>query len=496
MPDTSQRVEHCERVGIRRGAQRPRLHRFPNARVERKEGAGPDACEFAKGLGYVLDDWQRWLVCGILSEDANYNLCARRSLILVPRQNGKNVVLEVVELYVFYVLRWERIVHTAHLLETSADHMRNLWAVIEQHEDLLRNTTLYRGSGKEMIQREEKDADGVLRTYTIKFVTRTNKIGRGKSPRLIVFDEALYLTDAQVQALVPSMSAQSMSDDQPMMIYTSSHPIAESKVLHRVRRSCMAGAPSAFFADWSVAVGSDIFDRDNWAIANPGLNIRISEQWIEEEELPGVGILSAEAFSIERLGIVNDEDLADSELPTWRACGHKDNEMAGAPRSIVVDVSDDLAWTSIAVAGERADGVPFVEIVEHLPGTKTAVAVLAALCKKYDLPVHLNPRAEAAGLIEALTKAKVPTVEVGTLSYMQACLQFRQLVVNLGLAHRFQRPLDDAVEGVVIRSVNEGWVWARRSSRQDVSPLVAATIAVWVAARPAEITTAVALVLS
>ena len=43
-------------------------------------------------------------------------------------------------------------------------------------------------------------------------------------------------TDLQVQALLPSLSAQTMRGDPPILIYTSSAPVGESEVVHRLRR--------------------------------------------------------------------------------------------------------------------------------------------------------------------------------------------------------------------------------------------------------------------
>jgi phage terminase large subunit-like protein len=224
----------------RRGAQRPRLSSLPAARVG---SAGPDAVEFAESLGYELDDWQEWCLDGLFSEDANFRLCAALVLIVMPRQNGKNVILEVAELYAFYVLEWPVIVHTAHRQDTSADHMARLRSVIEANPDLDAITEIREANGKERIVRTDTRAE-------IRFVTRSKKIGRGRSPRMVVFDEALYLTDEQIQAIIPSMSAQTLGDDSPLMVYTSSAPVAESDVMRRVRQACIDGHPDAFFAEW------------------------------------------------------------------------------------------------------------------------------------------------------------------------------------------------------------------------------------------------------
>lgn len=447
------------------GAQRPRRHRLPRHQVA---SDGPDAIEFALSLGYELDDWQRWCIDGILSTDAEYRLCATLCLILVSRQNGKNVILEVVELYAFYVLDWPVILHTAHRADTSAVHMMRMRTTIEANLELAEITTFIVANGKEKIVRNDTRAE-------INFVTRSKKIGRGRSPRMVIFDEALYLSDEQLQAILPSMSAQSLSDDAPLMIYTSSAPVPESTVLHRLINQFATSDTDGFFADWGAAPGVDVSDRDVWYETNPGLGIRISEEWVAEREL---AMLTPEAFAIERLGVVFAADKMPSELPEWPTCADAMSTRSG--RIVIgVDVALDLSWSSIAIAGLRDDGLTHVEIVQCLPGISQTVEIVAKMAAQHEADVWLNIRSEAAGLVRGLTEAGARVVEVGGMDFMRACVQFRQQVTAGQLRHRSQDVLNVAVAGAAVRPVGDGWVWAGRTSRVDISPLMAVTLAAW-----------------
>ena len=199
---------------LRQGHQRPRLSALP---ARRAGSAGPDAIEFAESLGYELDDWQQWVIDGMLSEDEGRRLCATLCLLIMPRQNGKNVVIEVIELYVFFVLEWREIIHSAHLQATSASHMKRLRDVIDANPDLAAVCEFREANGKERLVRFT-DETKTRAVAEIAFITRTKKVGRGKSPRLVVIDEALYVTDAQIDAMVPSMSAQSMRAEKPILL--------------------------------------------------------------------------------------------------------------------------------------------------------------------------------------------------------------------------------------------------------------------------------------
>jgi phage terminase large subunit-like protein len=432
----------------------------------RAGSAGPDAIEFAESLGYELDDWQRWCIDGILSEDEDRRLCATLCLLIVPRQNGKNVVIEVVELYAFYVLEWQTILHSAHRQDTSADHMARLRAVVEANPVLDEITEFREANGKERVVRTDTRAE-------IRFVTRSKKIGRGKSPRLVVVDEALYVTDEQIDAMLPSMSAQSMNADKPIMLFASSAPVAESLVLARLRATAARGGPSTWYAEWSCEPGVDVRDRDEWARANPGLNVRISEEWIEEMELAS---MSVDGFLVERLGVVPNVDGDEGELPGWPQCVDPGSQPGGEV-AVAIDVSPDLGWSSVGVASRRPDGLVHVELVEHLHGTARLVEVVSRVVANVGGSVHLDPRSPAAGFVADLGRAGVKVVEVGALELSKACAALKVAVRDGRVRHRGQGPLTAAVGGAGIRSVGDAWVWARRSSSVDISPLVAVTLA-------------------
>ena len=454
---------------MRVGSQRPRLHSLPG---KRHHSCGQEAIEYGESLGYVLDDWQRWCIDGILSEDVNARLCASICLLIVPRQNGKNVVLEIVELYLFYVLEVDVIVHSAHRADTSADHMNRLITVIRNTPELDEITTIYEANGKEKLKRRDTGAE-------LRFVTRSKKIGRGKSPKVVVFDEALYLVPDQMQAIVPSLSAQSMNDDAPLMIYTSSTPLAESQTLHTVRKVAQKGGERTWYAEWGCEEGTSSDDVDALYSANPGLGKRISLEWVLDIEKP---LLSEEAFLAERFGVpIGGLDADDVEMPDWVFRCDVDSVMVGDP-FISVDVESKGGHTSIVAAGLREDGRMHVEMVAYLEGTSTAAAKVRANTNK----VWVEPRSETAGLIQEMTKLGVKVHELSTLDYLQACIQWRRAVENDQIRHRDELPLNVAVANAAVKASGEGWVWARRSSTADISALVAGSVAAWAAGEPTE----------
>ena len=66
--------------------------------------------------------------------------------------------------------------------------------------------------------------------------------------------------------------------------------------------------------------------------------------------------------------------------------------------------------------------------------------------------------------------------------YAQACGLFLDPVGEQTIRHIGQTELDAAVRGARSRPLVDRWAWSRTRSNVDISPLVAATLAVWSAA--------------
>lgn len=472
------------------GAQLPRLSQWPARAVG---SAGDDAIEFAESLGwddelghgfYELDEFQKYCIRGLLSEDAGAKLCALVAVILMPRQNGKNVILEVVELYAFFVLGLPYILHTAHLQETVADHMARVWSAIEFDEDLLSICKQIVANGKERIWRTDTKA-------YIKFRTRSKKAGRGPSPRMVVLDEALHLTDDQIQATLPSMSAQTMRKDKPILIYTSSAPVAESVVLHRVRAACIAGLmPDAFFAEWSVElVARDhterlremrriAADRDGWYAANPAMGVRIDPDWVQANEVP---MMSVEAFLIERCGVVFDpsdggDDVIDPVV--WASLADTESVIT-AQKAWALSVTPDRQWASFGVAGRREDGLLHGAWLERKAGTAWVVDTGVALYEASRLPLRIHKSGPEGSFIPLFRERGVEVIEVTSAEAAQATGRIIDAANAGQMRHLGQDAMAQALRCAVLRMSADGAVlWSQRNSSGDISALCAVTIAV------------------
>ena len=129
-----------------------------------------------------------------------------------PRQNGKNAILEVYELFVTVGLG-RRVLHTAHEVKTGRKHFRRLrYFFGERAAD----------PGAEFQElnkfvREIRNVNGQEGIYltnggSIELVARSKSSGRGFTVDTLVCDEAQELTDDELQAINPSISAAPSGD--------------------------------------------------------------------------------------------------------------------------------------------------------------------------------------------------------------------------------------------------------------------------------------------
>lgn len=82
---------------------------------------GSDCAALAGAYGLTLDDWQRGVVTDWLRTDAAHHLLATDAVVVLPRQNGKNAVVEATELFKTAV-QGRRVLHTAHEVKTARRH--------------------------------------------------------------------------------------------------------------------------------------------------------------------------------------------------------------------------------------------------------------------------------------------------------------------------------------------------------------------------------------
>lgn len=431
--------------------------------------AGREAVDLAASAGLVLDPWQSYVLDVSLGERADGRWAAFEVALLVPRQNGKGAILEARELAGLFLFGERLILHSAHEFKTAQEAFRRVLALIDG-SDHLRKLVAPRGV------RTSHGEEGIeLRSGArLRFVARSTGSGRGFSGDTVIFDEAYNLSADSMAAMLPTLSAR----PNPQLWYTSSAGMESSEQLTRIRdRGRTGNDPGLAYFEYAADNDADLDDEATWRDANPALGIRIASEFVARER----AALPEAEFARERLGLWADARHRDTviDLSTWAALADPESQ-ALDPVAFAVDVTPDRSSAAIAMAGRRADGLLHTEVIETARGTGWAPARLAELAAKWrPCAIVLDASGPAGSLLPDLLDLRLAPVTTSAREMGQACGAFYDAAVENRLRHLDQPSLTTALEAARKRPLGDAWAWHRRDSGADISPLVAATLALY-----------------
>ena len=460
------------------GAQEPRIKVIPEGE---DHPLWDEVVEFVKRLGYELDPWQ-WMVLRTSLMRQGDQWAAFTVAVCAPRQNGKNSLLEVVELVKPIILGEKLLIHTAHLADTSKEAFHRLDDLLDAN-DWIDVKHIWRANGMEVIE-----FPGNRR---IRFRTRTRGGGRGYAGcGTAIFDEAMFLPEVSMGSIMPVLSA---SPD-PQIWYTGSavdrETMDDGVAFARVRERALKGDTErlAYF-EWSLDADTpnevepeEAANPDAWAATNPAFGIRIRPEYVKEE----ISNLDPRTFAVERLGVGDWPPTSATssviDLEKWESATDTASSIVGQV-AFSFDVRPDRSATSICVAGRRADGRFHVEVVERRRGTGWVVQRLVELRAKWDTAaICCDAIGPAASLVSDLEKEGVEVTEVSAREMADACGMFYDAVEEDQLRHLGSSDLLASIRGAAQRNLGDAWAWSRKNSAVDIGPLVGCTLALWACA--------------
>lgn len=458
----------AERVG----SQVPRLALVPE---QASTADADDALYLASRYGLTADDWQEFVLRAWMGTKSDGLWAAPRNGLVMPRQNGKNASLEIRELYGMLQLG-ERIVHTAHLVKTARKAMERLYWFFDNPRKFPKLAkevkTIRKANGQEII--------ALHNGASIEFIARSRVSGLGFSADLMIFDEAQELTEEQLAALLPTVSA----SHNRQIIYTGlpPGPLADGGVFTRLRDTALSGTAGRLsWLEWGVEdVSADLDDPAVWAQANPGMGIRLSHDTILDERAD----MDDERFARERLGMwsARSSNRVISN-DSWIAVADSALVDAGGEVGIGIDVNPDRTKCTISGASFDIRGLPYLDVLEGRTGSPDwAVAFVKGICDRNSArAVVVDAASPANTLVEPLRAAGITVSLTGPRQMGVACAMTYDKILGGELLHMNQTALNMAVAAARKRSIGtEGaWGWNRKSAESDITPLVAASLALW-----------------
>ena len=146
-----------------------------------KKSLGNEAIDLYEKSGREAFDWQKFIVDAILAKNSEGLWVHMNFGYSVPRQNGKNEIVAIVERY--GLKEGLKILHTAHRTTTSAAAFNRLLAVLEE-------SGLEEGTDFHKIKATGRESIELIGGGRVDFRTRTSTGGLGESFDLLVVDEA------------------------------------------------------------------------------------------------------------------------------------------------------------------------------------------------------------------------------------------------------------------------------------------------------------------
>ena len=447
------------------------MPRWATGRTMSRPTLGGTASKFAAALGTPLMQWQRYVLDVALEQNPETGLpCYRNVVVTVPRQNGKTTLLLVLFLVRALSMDHQSIIYTAQNRNEAKKKMVNEWIPMLAETNFHRYYSQTQANGNEAF----KFNNGSL----LALAATTEKSAHGNVINLGVCDEAFALPDARMeQSLVPAMVTKK---DAQYWVVSTAGTFAKSEYLwgkvEQGRQLVDDGARdgTAYF-EWSAGDNDDPGSEETWRNCMPALGTTIDVDIVR-------GIYQSMDLSEFRRAFLNQWVSAPTQpvisLERWNELItydlHGDEQWA-----LAIDVAEDRSASSIAACWKREDEKYQVVLIESKPGTSWVASRVADIWhNRRPVGVWLDRTGPAGSLISELNTLNVPIVnDVPVSDLAKACGGFYDGCMDGTLVH-----LDDAVllatlDGAVKRPVSDAWVWSRRHSGIDISPLVAVTMA-------------------
>ena len=496
-------------MGVTYGHTEPRIFTPPLRELTPDTTLGFDVIDFAADvLGLSLHPWQRWLYVHALEIEGDFGgewrFRFRTVVVEVARQQGKTFLGTILALFFLYMLGVALILGTAQDLEQAEDTWASVVDMAQADPDLAAEIEhVWYTNGAKRLQLTRN------RQYRVKATTR--KAGRGKSADLILLDELREHRDWEAWG---ALTKTTMARDNALVWCMSNAGDGSSVVLRHLRLQAHAelGDPDGVVAalggradmpdegdgdttlgwfEWSAPPDADPSVPETWAWSNPSLGRTVLERSLRAAQRTD----PPDVFRTECLcQWVEAVDQPPFPTDSWSGGIDPDSFIpASSPLSVGVDVSADRGHASVAVCGRRADGLLHGEVVAYREGIAWLVGWFRERvgAEGWPEPIYValqgrgapvSAMSELLGAIDGVEVVEVQGRDVGAY-----CGRLWDAVAASApdsrsdatrLMHIPQPVLDLAANVAVTRPMGDGaWAWDRVKSREDISPLVALTMA-------------------
>ncbi|WP_457950418.1 hypothetical protein ACTAQI_07500 [Pseudarthrobacter sp. alpha12b] len=309
---------------------------------------------------------------------------------------------------------------------------------------------------------------------------------RGSYADCILMDEAGEYDAKTTEDLLAGAMPVLATRPNAQLIVTGTPPKTREGLLWQYLQAGRKGTEDLGILDYSMEPTDDATDEALWHRVYPGLSSGLVSLKFLRKALETQGLLS---FSREFLCLdpvasslraIPEEDWLAGQVPDLLALPNENF-------SISFDVTQDGSAGAVAVAWYTADGIPNVQILEHKAGYNWLPASISKLLTDHR-GAEIGYDAIGNNLAVNQTIQRNPRVPKNNLRAMTmkevaaGVSLFTSHVSDHALVHAVDPAIDAAVEAVAFRYAADSRLWSRGNSNADISPLVAASNALYIAA--------------
>lgn len=446
--------------------------------------AWPRVEAFWKPAGITFDLWQRGVGQVALGKRKNgkYAATVGGVVLSIPRQVGKTFLIGMIIVALCVLNPGMTVLWTAHRTRTATKTFDTLKGIaLRKHVRKFlragRNNGIRNANGEQEI----RFSNGSV----IMFGAREQGFGRGfDAVDVAVFDEAQILTEKALEDMVPSAN-QAQADAGALLFFMGTPPRPSDpgvEFTNRRARALDGRSKHTVYIEFSADETADPDDRDQWRKANPSYPSRTPlESMMRMREQ----LTDDDSFMREALGVW-DPAGTSQVIPedSWRRVADQ-LSMPVDKLTLAIDVAPDRSSASVALAGLRPDGLWHVELDDHRKGVDWVIPWVRARAEKNRL--HAVVADELSGLMESkhgryfLTGTRVAVTRAAAegRDMAIASAKFFDAVMDESLRHTDQPQMNVALSVATKRPLGGGWAWNRKTGDSDITPVVAATLALW-----------------
>jgi hypothetical protein len=387
----------------------------------------------------------------------------REVIVTVPRQSGKTSLVLAIE--VQRALGWSELQRIAYSAQNGVEARRKL---LDDQVPLLKESPLW-GAIQSVARAQGHESVIFKGGSRIDVLAGLEGSGHGRTVDLGVIDEAFDDFDnRREQALIPAMSTRPSA--QLLVISTAGHD--GSAYLKRKVDSGRAAVVNgenegiAYF-EWSADEDADPLDPDTWYSCMPALGRTITEPVVRHAATQPEGEF--------RRAYCNQWTVSKERVipvALWNAAC-SDDVCPEGHLVVALDVNPERSAASICVADETGR----VELVDQAAGVGWVVKSVVEIAKEFDADVVLDSYGPAGSLAAEIEAEGITVHSYAAKEMTAACGRFYDAVADGKVKIRRHIALDAASAAARKRTVGDSWLWGRKDSAEDVSPLIAATLA-------------------